>query len=227
MTQIQVGDTLDELSTVAPGSTATTPASNGPDENTPTVPLRRRMPVAALVAGAIVLLAAGFFTGRASAPDDTANPPSAEAMTESGEPDAAKLLSVGMALHNSGDLSAAEKAYQQVLVLAAEDPYALYNLGLIRHTQGDLAAALGFYDRSLASDSTLVSAQYNRALARRDTGNAAGAIDDLEAVVAAQPENAGALYNLGNLTIAGGDIDGGTKLVNQAIEIDPSLRGDQ
>lgn len=225
MTQTEIVDNVDETSTPEPDSTVATLPSAEQDDTTPTA-TPRRVPVVALVVGAVVLLALGFVAGRASAPDEASTSSATEAVAPE-ESDAAQLLAVGMALHTSGDLNAAEEAYQRVLVLSPQDPYALYNLGLIRQTQGNLTAAIDFYTRSLASDSTLVSAQYNRALARRDSGDGAGAIADLEAVIVVQPENAGALYNLGNLKIAEGDIDGGTKLVNQAIEIDPSLRGDQ
>ncbi|MEY4230888.1 MAG: hypothetical protein RLZZ362_1737 [Actinomycetota bacterium] len=227
MAWTEFDESIDEALGLTPAAPAAAVVSKL-EETEPVVAERRRAPGWLLAIGAVVLLAGAFSVGRATAPESVGTSvSSSESADTEPTPDASRLLAVGMELHNRGDLNAAEQAYQRVLDLVAEDPYALYNLGLIRQTQGDLAAALGFYDRSLASDSTLVSAQYNRALARRDTGDAAGAIDDLEAVVSAQPENAGALYNLGNLKIAGGDIDGGTKLVTQAIEIDPTLRGDQ
>lgn len=174
----------------------------------------------------IVLLAGGFAVGRSTAPNSDRNPASVAGVDQP-QSDAEKLLAIGMELHASGDLAAAEKAYRQVLALSPEEPYALYNIGVIRQTEGALPEAIDFYTRSLAVQPGLTAANYNRALVRRDTGDAKGAIKDLRAVIEVQPENAAAIYNLGNVLIAEGDIAGGTALVNEAVEIDPSLRGDQ
>jgi tetratricopeptide (TPR) repeat protein len=64
---------------------------------------------------------------------------------------------------------------------------------------------------------------YNRALAFRDQGKNAEAISDLDSVLSREPNNVGALYNLGNIFIAEGRTNDVTQLVNRAIELDPTL----
>jgi tetratricopeptide (TPR) repeat protein len=47
-----------------------------------------------------------------------------------------------------------------------------------------------------------------------------------EVILANDPDSVGVLFNLGNLYIELGDVERGVALVNRAVELDPSLRGE-
>jgi tetratricopeptide (TPR) repeat protein len=95
---------------------------------------------------------------------------------------------------------------------------------LIAQTNGNYPTALEYYDQALKVDQNFQPAVYNRALVLRDLGRIDEAIVELRKVVAADPKSVGGLYNLGVLLIAQGNAQEGTRLVNKAIELDPSLR---
>lgn len=190
----------------------------------PPPPGRSRAALVAVVVAGLALLAAGFALGRWTAPDSSAGSPAGT--DQAADPDADRLLEVALELHRTGDLNAASQAYEAVLARRPDDQFALYNLGLISQTNGDPSSAIEYYSRALDVDPNMTTALYNRGLAHRDAGNAGAAIDDLESVLALEPQNAVAMYNLGNLLIADGRVEDGTALVVQAVELDPSLRGD-
>ncbi|CAM8647148.1 lapB Lipopolysaccharide assembly protein B [Acidimicrobiia bacterium] len=174
--------------------------------------------------GAVVLVliigAAGYILGRAS--NDSAGTAVSSKTTATTLP--SDMLGVALQLHQNGQLDQAVKAYESVLQTDPKNAYALYNLGQIAQTRGDNAKAIVYYNDSLKSDPTLNFVIYNRSLAYRDTGRNDEAIAGLRQVVATDPTSVGGLYNLGNLLIAKGDVGEGTKLVDQAIALDPSLK---
>lgn len=195
-----------------------------PEEAVPVLRRRRRRRPWTIVSSVVFMVAiaaGGFVAGRMTA--DLKSSPSPTSQWASDED---RLLAVALALHQQGDLAAAEQAYNSLLTMNPDNQYAHYNLGVIRQGEGKLEEAVAFYDTAISLDPELLSARYNRGLALRDLGRADEALADLQFVVDREPQNAVALYNLGNLMIAQGDTDAGTDLVMQAVEIDPSLRGD-
>lgn len=181
-----------------------------------------------LVAAAIVALAVlvgAFLLGRATAPDATAASGGRGGNTQTTEPVANDPLTRALELHNAGNLAEAELLYQQVLDDDDANQYALYNLGQIAQTRGDLEIAIVYYDRALAVDPQMQSAAYNRAIALRDVGRVEDSIAAFESLLVANPDSVGILFNLGNLLISQGDVERGTELVNRAVELEPSLRG--
>ncbi len=199
--------------------------SEGPVLNPTDTDDRQLASTPVLVAAAVVVFAlvvGAFLLGRSSgttetAPVGPATPP-AEVVVDP--------LSRALELHNAGQLDEALAAYQEILLNEPANQYALYNIGLINQTRGDNEVAIEYYDRALAADSTLTVAAYNRALALRDVGRLDESAEAFEALLLIDGENVGVLYNFGNLLISQGDVVRGTELVNRAIELDPSLRGD-
>jgi len=199
--------------------------SEGPVVNPTDTDDRQLASTPVLVAAAVVVFAlvvGAFLLGRSSgttetAPVGPATPP-AEVVVDP--------LSRALELHNAGQLDEALAAYQEILLNEPANQYALYNIGLINQTRGDNEVAIEYYDRALAADSTLTVAAYNRALALRDVGRLDESAEAFEALLLIDGENVGVLYNFGNLLISQGDVVRGTELVNRAIELDPSLRGD-
>lgn len=135
----------------------------------------------------------------------------------------ANMFEVGLRLHQNGEYEQALAAYRTVLETDPGSAPVHYNIGQIYQVRGDLAGAIAEYDKALQTNPDLVAAIYNRALAYRDQGKNADAIKGLDSVLSREPNNVGALYNLGNILIAEGRVNDGTKLVNRAIELDPSL----
>ncbi len=199
--------------------------SEGPVLNPTDADDRQLASTPVLVAAAVVVFAlvvGAFLLGRSSgttetAPVGPATPP-AEVVLDP--------LSQALELHNAGQLDEALAAYQEILLNEPANQYALYNIGLINQTRGDNEVAIEYYDRALAADSTLTVAAYNRALALRDVGRLDESAEAFEVLLLIDGENVGVLYNFGNLLISQGDVERGTELVNRAIELDPSLRGD-
>jgi tetratricopeptide (TPR) repeat protein len=173
---------------------------------------------AAMLAIAILVLG-GFLVGRATAPESDARPPATERSV-------GDLLAEAVALHASGLTDLAIDQYDAILVVEPGNALALYNLGQISQQRGALDRAIDLYDRALQNDPSLTSAAFNRAIALRDSGRESEAVTGFEAIIADDPESVGALFNLGNLYIALGDPERGVALINRAIELDPSLRGD-
>jgi tetratricopeptide (TPR) repeat protein len=133
------------------------------------------------------------------------------------------MFEVGLQLHQNGLYEQALMAYRNVLETDPGSAPVHYNMGQIYQVRGDLTVAINEYNEALETNPDLVPAIYNRALAYRDQGKNAEAIRGLESVLSREPNNVGALYNLGNVLIAEGRTNEGTKLVNRAIELDPSL----
>lgn len=189
---------------------------------TETAEVRQRpakLRVAAIVVSLVALLGVSFFLGRFTAPGS-------ETATVGSDQTVDELLAEAVALHSNGLTDLAVERYEAILAADPENALALYNLGQITQQQGVLNEAIELYDRALQSDPELASAAFNRAIALRDLGRVDEAIAGFEAILANDPDSVGALFNLGNLFISQGDAERGVALVNRALELDPSLRGD-
>ncbi len=188
----------------------------------PSAPRSRRAEVMQWAVTALVVAAvavAGFVLGRVTGEGGTEQAQLAERST-------GDLLAEAVALHTSGLVDPAVERYEAILVLDPANALALYNLGQIAQQRGEVERSVDFYDRAVASDPSLTSAAFNRAIALRDLGREEDAIAAFEAILASDPDSVGVLFNLGNLYIARGDAERGVALVNRAVELDPSLRGD-
>jgi len=174
---------------------------------------------ALVVVTVVALGAVGFAVGRATAPDDRTT-------SSTTERSVGDLLAEAVALHASGMTDVAIERYDEILAVDPSNALALYNLGQITQQRGNLAGSIEYYDRALASDPSLSSAAFNRAIALRDLGRQDEAIAGFEAILADDPDSVGALFNLGNLYVSIGDAERGVPLINRAVELDPSLRGD-
>ena len=179
----------------------------------------RRWHLVAVVVAAVVLGLVSFGIGRITTPDAQVG-----GGTDIGSVD--QLLTEAVALHSGGLVDEASTRYEQILVIEPNNSFALYNLGQIAQLRGALPDAIGYYDRALAVDPGFMSAEFNRAVALRDLRRTDEAIAAFEAILVVDPDGVGALFSLGHLYIAEGDAIRGVPLVNRALELDPSLRGD-
>lgn len=162
--------------------------------------------------------------GACSSDDGTDSPSdTADAMADlsSGE-----LLAQGLAAYEAGDLVQAEMLYAELVSREPENTVALFNLGSVLLTQGKSAEALDALDRLLVLDSSNADAYYNRGLAKANLDDTDGAIADYRSAIAVDPQHAEAHFQLGSELIALGAVDEGMDEVDRAIELDPSLSGD-
>jgi tetratricopeptide (TPR) repeat protein len=213
-----------EETTLASASTAGTdpvlpdPPSTEAESTPSNGPSRRDLQIGGVVVVGLILLVGAFLIGRSAGSSDSSS------KKNSGTAQQGDQLSSALALHQAGKLEAAAAGYRAVLASDPNNLYAFYNLGLIAQTNGNYPTALEYYDQALKVDPKFQPAVYNRALVLRDLGRIDDAIVELRKVVAADPKSVGGLYNLGVLLIAQGNAQEGTRLVNEAIELDPSLR---
>jgi tetratricopeptide (TPR) repeat protein len=79
-------------------------------------------------------------------------------------PDVEAYVQRGCALHEAGELAAAERLYREGLEKCGEDPVVLYNLGVLLEDLERKSDALAAYTRSLSADPTFADCHYNVAL---------------------------------------------------------------
>jgi Flp pilus assembly protein TadD len=69
-----------------------------------------------------------------------------------------------------------------------------------------------------------VPALFNLAILRSEEGDSQGAIGLYRRVIAVEPDNAGALLNLGILLLTTGEEAEATEMIQRAVELNPSLQ---
>jgi len=82
----------------------------------------------------------------------------------------------GYALHQSGELQAAEEAYREALKVWGPDPLLLFNLGVLLEDQGRKTEAAQSYQAALAADPRMADCHYNLALLCEQLGRPQEAI---------------------------------------------------
>lgn len=134
-----------------------------------------------------------------------------------------EIVAQGVSVHLAGDPDSAEVLYLRALESEPDNALALYNLGVIRQSQQQPAEAALFFRKAIDSDPEMQSAHVNLAWAMRDLGDISEAVGILEALRLQRPDDPLVLFHLGQMLIAAGNVDEGSQLINDAIEIDPSL----
>lgn len=170
--------------------------------------------------GVVIALIIGFTLGRKNDGNGTSNP-SGGSTTSVSLP--TNMLEVALQFHNQGRLDDAVRAYNAVLSVDPTNKFAFYNLGVIAQGRQQYDVAIENYTKTLALDDTFNPARYNRGLAYRDTDKVDLAVTDLQGVIKADPKNASAMYNLGQIYIKQGRATEGSKLVTDALVINPGL----
>jgi len=112
------------------------------------------------------------------------------------EADDAKL-SRGIALHQQGRVTEAEKLYREVLQKTPKRFDALYLLGIVALSSGKYQRAADLIDRSIKQNAGFPPAWCNRGLALAQLGRHAEAITSFEKAIALDPGFAEAWYDWG------------------------------
>jgi tetratricopeptide (TPR) repeat protein len=133
-----------------------------------------------------------------------------------------RALQEGLQAHANGDLDAAERAYLETIRLDPENKYAYYNLGVIAQTQGDAETAISSYQTTIEIDPDFVPALFNLAILETDDDpDEARAL--YEHIIEVDDSYAAAFLNLGFLLIDQGREGQGQRMLDKAVERDPTL----
>ena len=152
-------------------------------------------------------------------------------------------LYLGLALHDTGSVSAAIESLDAALRLAPADAETLYYRARVSAGQGDAKAARGFLDRLLAAAAKKspyrILGLYYSAKVHQELGNTAAAIGDYEALIAVlnEPEAYFQKYPevfliyrnqvqvkemLGRLYLVSGDTDKAIQVLEEVLEERPA-----
>src|SRR5215470_14888685 len=110
----------------------------------------------------------------------------------------ASLFAEGLALHQAGRLSAAEKIYCQILQSQPDHFDSLHLRGVIFHQRGNHAEAVSQIDFALRSNPDHIYALNNRGVILHDLKRFDEALASYDRAIAVRPDYAEALSNRGN-----------------------------
>lgn len=145
-----------------------------------------------------------------------ANPPA---------PAANRLFAEAVALHQRGDLEAAEVRYRQVLGLQPGHADALHHLGLIAYSAGLLDEAAGHIGESLRRKPANAAAHANLALVHHARGDYEGALAECDTALRLQRQFPEAHYNRGNALRELGRLDDAIASYERALRLRPDFVG--
>ena len=131
-------------------------------------------------------------------PRETSGIPAPSSVSDGGRPDVAEKLSRALALHQQGQLAAAQTLYGEVLREAPADFDALHYLGVLEGQKGRHAEAIALITRALAINPASAEANSNLGNALLGMRRAGEALACFRQALALQPDNSMTLYNEGN-----------------------------
>lgn len=140
-------------------------------------------------------------------------------------PAANRLFAEAVALHQRGDLKAAEVRYRQVLGLEPGHPDALHHLGLIAYATGHLDAAAAHIEDSLRRKPANAAAHANLALVRHARGDYGGALAGCDEALRVQRQFPEAHYNRGNALRELGRLEDAIASYERALRLKPDFVG--
>jgi tetratricopeptide (TPR) repeat protein len=78
--------------------------------------------------------------------------------------DFSERINRGLALHEAGRLTEAERVYRELITLGGNDPVLFYNLGVLLEDMDRKPEAVGAYQAALRGNPDLADCHYNLAL---------------------------------------------------------------
>ncbi len=131
------------------------------------------------------------------------------------------LTHLANGLAEMGELSEAEKTYQEALQLLPDHGSALYGLGLLRHGQERFPDAVEMYRRAIRAVPAFAEAHLNLGVSLRALNQDHEAEGEFREALQIRPEWATARYNLGNVLYDLGRFGEAVEQYGYAIELDP------
>ena len=126
-----------------------------------------------------------------------------------------------LALHQKGELPAAQTLYEEILREHPGNFDALHLLGAIAAQRGNPTRALDFFNRAIAINAGYAEAHYNRGVVLQQLGQLDGALASYDRAIALQADHAAAWFNRANLLKDRKQFDAAAASYNRAIASQP------
>lgn len=133
-------------------------------------------------------------------------------------------VNLGTILYYEGRLDSAWFAIETAVRLAPEEPNAYNALALISIDKGQYDSAMTYVNKALALRPGDPYFLNNRGYVLLMTGRLAEAREDIDKSIVADPRNAWAYRNKGIYYYLSGDPGNAVRLLEQALELDPTVR---
>lgn len=171
---------------------------------------------------AVVALLAILLIGGCSGDKD--EPDTSKGSSTAAEPTAVdKLMDRGLEQVQKEKYDDARGTFESILTIDPKNAFATYNLGFIAQRQGQDPQAIELYAKSTQLDPTFAPPLYNLAILTEASDlDAAAAF--YRRVLELEPEDAATMMRLGFLLQHQGKTAEGQELLDQGIELDPSLQ---
>jgi Flp pilus assembly protein TadD len=131
------------------------------------------------------------------------------------------LLQQAVALHQNGNLSAAEQLYLRLLAAEHDHPDALHLLGLLRHQQGRNSEALALIDAAVARKPGWVEALSNRGTILAKLKRPRESLASYDGAIAVNPDQAELHYGRANALRNVGRNDEAVASYDRALALKP------
>ncbi len=132
-------------------------------------------------------------------------------------------LERAVGIHETGDLTTAERMYREILEAEPEHAAALHMLGVAAIQRSDPHQALELMDRAVRIDASDPLLHCNRGAACRSLGDGPKAMASFRRALDVDPTFAEAHYNLGLVLADMGDLPAAEQALQQAVELRPDF----
>ncbi|OXE37170.1 MAG: hypothetical protein CGW95_03220 [Phenylobacterium zucineum] len=126
-----------------------------------------------------------------------------------------------LALHQSGDLAAAQQAYIGLLDRNPDDVDALHHIGILNLQLGDLGLAIAFFDQALLRSPAATGVLIHRGMAWNSLGRQDLALENFNTAVAIAPSDALAQYQRADLLFDLGRFEDAIEGFTQVLVLTP------
>jgi Tfp pilus assembly protein PilF len=123
----------------------------------------------------------------------------------------------------SGNLTAAEVIYRQILLVQPANFYALHFLGVVYYRRKDFDNAIKHIKDALQHSPNYAEAYNNLGLALQEKGSFDEAAESFKKAIEIKPDFAVSYYNLAGIFRLKGDLDEAVVYYKKALEINPAL----
>ncbi|MCF6323196.1 MAG: tetratricopeptide repeat protein [Gammaproteobacteria bacterium] len=149
----------------------------------------------------------------------------APSQTDENLPDNSQIKSMlekSVALHQKGDLQAAESGYQEILKLKPDEADAQHLLGVINAQKGNINNAIEYYRQAIKVKPSLFAAYNNLGIALSSVQKPDEAAENFRKAIELSPSNVDAYYNLGNCLYGLQQYEAAVSNYKQALQLNPN-----
>ena len=140
-----------------------------------------------------------------------------------GASEISQAIRAAMQYHLNGNLSEAEKIYQQIIKIQPTHPEALHFSGVIALQVGDHVSAIEKIRKAVAEEPEYADAHNNLGQAYEALGKYQEAVNSYHKAIAITPDSASVHNNLGNALKERGEVKGALASYRKAITLQPDF----